>query len=138
MSPCLIDSGFLYALIDETDEHSSRVRSAVETVVEEIILPVPAITEVAYFVLHNLSPTALADFVDGLNEMNLTIEAPSAEDYTRSAEIIRKYDDANIDFVDACVFAMAGRLKIAKILTIDRRHFSIFKPKHCEAFELLP
>jgi len=56
----------------------------------------------------------------------------------RAAEILEQYNDNNIDLVDAVVFAMAERLKIKKILTVDRRHFGVFRPVHCEAFELLP
>ena len=138
MTPCLIDSGFLYGLIDQGDQHADRVKAALDTIYEEVVLPVPAITEVAYFVSKNLGAIALADFIGGLDEMNLIIETPSPVDYTRSAEILRKYNDANIDFVDACIVAMAERLKITKILTVDRRHFSIFKPEHCDSFEILP
>lgn len=103
-----------------------------------MIFPVPAVTETAYFISKNLSPLALAKFLNDLPEMNLILETPTAEDYLRSAVILRKYDDANIDFVDACIVAIAERLNITKILTIDRRHFGIFKPKHCEAFEIFP
>ena len=56
----------------------------------------------------------------------------------RAAEILEQYDDNNIDLVDAVIVAMAERLEIAKILTVDRRHFGVFKPKHCAAFEILP
>ena len=80
----------------------------------------------------------MADFVNGLDEMNMIVECPLAQDYSRSAEIFRKYKDANIDFVDACIVAMAERLNITKILTVDRRHFQMFRPLHCESFEILP
>ena len=138
MKPCLMDSGFLYALVDETDSHSRSVRNSLRTIYEEVILPIPAITETAHFVLKNLGAAALANFVEDLPEMNVVFETPTAEDYRRAAEIIRKYDDANIDFVDAVIVAVAERLNITKILTIDRRHFGIFKPRHCAAFEILP
>lgn len=133
-----MDSGFLYALIDETDSHSRTVRNSLQTIYEEVILPIPAITETAHFVLKNLGAAALANFVEDLPEMNVVFETPTGETYRRTAEIIRKYDDANIDFVDAVIVAVAERLNITKILTIDRRHFGIFKPRHCAAFEILP
>ncbi len=97
-----------------------------------------AITETAYLILRDLGVEALAKFLEDLPEMNLILEMPTAEDYKRAAEIIRKYDDANIDFVDAVIVAIAERLNITKILTVDRRHFGMFKPNHCEAFEILP
>jgi predicted nucleic acid-binding protein len=59
-------------------------------------------------------------------------------DLERAAEILEKYNDNNIDLVDAVIVAMAERLEIGKILTVDRRHFGVFKPKHCESFTLLP
>ena len=70
--------------------------------------------------------------------MNLILETLTAADYKRAAEILRKYDDANIDFVDAIVVAIDERLNVTKILTVDRRHFDIFKPRHCQAFAILP
>jgi predicted nucleic acid-binding protein len=56
----------------------------------------------------------------------------------RAAEIIRTYNDANIDFVDAVIAAIAERLNITKILTISCRHFGAFKPRCCATFEILP
>ena len=36
------------------------------------------------------------------------------------------------------VAAMAERLDISRILTVDQRHFRILRPKHVPAFEILP
>lgn len=138
MKPCIIDSGFLYALIDEKDSHSEQAKDVLQHIFEEIVLPIPAITEVAFFVSKNLGVEALAKFLESLPRMNVEFELPLSEDYLRAAEVVRKYNDANLDFVDACIFAMAERLNITKILTIDRRHFGMFHPKHCDAFEILP
>lgn len=138
MKPCLMDSGFLYALVDETDSHSKAVKNSLHDIYEQVILPVPAITETAHFVSKNLGVAALADFLESLPEMGVVIETPTAEDYKRAAAILRKYNDANIDFIDALIVSIAERLNITKILTVDRRHFGIFKPRHCAAFEILP
>lgn len=139
MTRYLIDTGFLYALIDKNDEHHASVFDAMAKIRESIVFPIPAITEVSYFVSRNLGVQALANFLVDLAETgDFDLEPPEPIDYLRSAEILRKYNDANIDFVDACIVAMAERLKITKILTVDRRHFSIFKPLHCDSFEILP
>ncbi len=138
MNDYLLDSGFLYASIDDSDEHHESVKSATRRIHGNIILPIPAITETAYFLLRNQGVKALAKFSESLAITKFQLETPTAEDYKRAAEILRKYDDANIDFVDAIIVAIAERLKITKILTVDRRHFGVFKPVHCEAFEILP
>jgi uncharacterized protein len=135
----LLDSGFLYAQLNGKDDYHAKVSAAAKIAEKEpIVLPVPALTEVTYLLQRDLGIEAVAAFLENLSETDLILETPAAEDYRRAAEILRKYDDANIDFVDACIVAIAERLEITKILTVDRRHFSIFKPLHCTAFEILP
>lgn len=139
MTTYLLDSGFLYGLVDKNDVHHAAVLETMSKIRGSIIFPIPAVTEVSYFVSRNLGIRALADFLNDLAETgDFSLQPPELIDYSRTAEILRKYNDANIDFVDACIVAMAERLNITKILTIDRRHFSIFRPLHCESFEILP
>jgi predicted nucleic acid-binding protein len=40
--------------------------------------------------------------------------------------------------VDASVVATAERLGERALMTLDRRHFSVVRPRHTEAFEILP
>ena len=134
----LLDSGFLFGFIDETDKNNEQIGEILENIIEPIVLPVPAITEVAYFVSKYLGVVALANFLDETSQTDFVLETPTSEDYKRAADVLRKYNDANIDFVDALIMAIAERLKITKILTVDRRHFGMFRPAHCEAFEILP
>jgi predicted nucleic acid-binding protein len=134
----LLDSGFLYATLNNRERFHEETKKTLASVYEEILYPVPAITETAYLVLRDLGVGALANFLADLPQLGLQLEVPNKNDYTRASEIIRKYDDANVDFVDVLIVAMAERLNITKILTVDRRHFGVFRPKHCDAFELLP
>jgi len=136
MKQYLLDSGFLYGYIDASDQHHEAISAIFAEMKLPIILPVPAITEIAYFIKRNLGLRALADFLTELPKTNFILETTHPSDLVRSAEILRKYNDVNIDFVDACIVAMAERLNITKILTVDRRHFSIFKPEHCASFEI--
>lgn len=134
----LLDTGFFYSTLNHKEKSHRETVEILSSIYEEIILPVPAITETAYLILRDLGVASLATFLEDLPEMNLIFETPTAEDYKRAAEVLRKYNDANIDFVDAIIVAIAERLNIRKILTVDRRHFGVFRPAHCEAFELLP
>lgn len=134
----LMDTGFWYASIDDSDEYYKVVSPIASDIRETVYLPIPVITETAYLILRNKGVEALANFAESLAITKFQLEIPTSEDYKRTAEILRKYDDANIDFVDVCIVAISERLNITKILTVDRRHFGIFKPVHCEAFEILP
>ena len=134
----LLDSGFLFATLNDSEpEHQSTIR-VIKDIREPIVLPVPAVTEVAYLLARDIGQEAAADFIGSLAETDLTLETPTKEDLIRCSGLIRQYSDANIDFVDALIVAIAERLNITRLLTLDRRDFQIIRPKHCSSFELLP
>jgi len=134
----LLDTGFFYALLNQQENQHVRVVAASKRVKETIYLPTPIIVEVAYLILRDLGAGALAEFIDSLPDSGFGLIEPTTIDFRRAAAIIRQYADAHIDFADAILVAMAERLSITKILTIDQRHFRLFRPVHCIAFELLP
>ena len=134
----LLDSGFLFASLNASEaEHGATIR-VLESIREPIVLPIPAVTEIAYLLARDIGNQAAADFVASLATTELTLETPLQEDYLRSAEILRQYADANLDFVDSLIVATAERLNITRLLTLDRRDFQLIRPKHCSSFELLP
>jgi predicted nucleic acid-binding protein len=71
-------------------------------------------------------------FVDTVAVGDLQVESVGRDDLSRVAEVLNQYADARVDFVDATIVALAERL------TLDRRHFELFRPRHCAAFEILP
>ncbi len=92
----------------------------------KVLFPIPAITEITFLINKNLGVTATAQFLESLNTTAYELIKPEISDYSRSAAILHQYNDSNLDFVDALIVAMAERLNITKILTVDRRHFRIF------------
>ncbi len=133
----LFDTGFLFATIAENDPHHGACRKVYEKeffpLLPDVVLP-----ELAYLILRELKVEVLTKFLRSVARGDFEIVRTTEADLERAAEILEKYDDNNIDLVDACVVAIAERLKIEKILTVDRRHFSVFRPLHCESFALLP
>jgi len=103
-----------------------------------LIVPSTVITEVCYLLNTYLGQSAEIAFINSLINRELTIEHVAAQDLTRCVELLKKYDKLNLGLVDASIIAISERLKIQKLLTTDRRHFSTIKPKHCESFTLLP
>lgn len=59
-------------------------------------------------------------------------------DHGRVADLIEHYDDLALGTKDASVVAIAERLGVREIATLDRRHFTAVRPSHLEAFALLP
>ncbi len=56
------------------------------------------------------------------------------------AELVRLYKDARLNPADVSVvaIAIAERLGVTQIATIDRRDFTLIRPRHVSAFKLLP
>ena len=66
------------------------------------------------------------------------LEGPNSHDLERMAELVETYADLPLGTVDASVVALAERLGVTSVATLDHRHFSIVRPSHVKAFTLLP
>jgi predicted nucleic acid-binding protein len=96
------------------------------------------IAEVAYLLQREAGSRVelrfIAELVEGTYEAIVVEQA----DWVRIAELGWRYRDLPLGTVDASVIAVAERLKIGQIATLDRKHFSVVRPTHVKAFELLP
>ncbi len=64
--------------------------------------------------------------------------SPTADDLTRAAELVEQYADLPLGAPDACVVALAERLNITELATLDQRHFNVVRPRHVQALTLIP
>ncbi len=77
-------------------------------------------------------------FVTTVSSSTWLIESIYLEDLARAHEILDRYQSLNLDFVDSVIVALAERLNVRTILTLDQRHFRVVRPRHIPAFEILP
>lgn len=54
------------------------------------------------------------------------------------AELVDTYDSLPLGTTDASVIAIAERLKLTEVATLDRRHFTVVRPTHVDTLTLLP
>lgn len=59
-------------------------------------------------------------------------------DYARMADLVNMYETLPLGTTDASVVAIAERLGLTEVATLDRRHFTVVRPKHADALSLLP
>jgi predicted nucleic acid-binding protein len=96
------------------------------------------ITEVAYFIGSRLGSAPEVQFLADLAAGTFIAESVLPFDWPRIAELVWRYRDLPLGTVDASVVATAERLGIVEVATLDRRHFSVIRPTHVAAFDLLP
>jgi predicted nucleic acid-binding protein len=135
----LADTGGVYALLDRNDAWHQRVLAYWERHAEEIRLPEPILAEVCYLVGKVLGTSAENAFVRAIADGEFPLEQMVAdEDVPRAAALMQTYRDASIGFVDSAIVAAAERIDASTVLTTDRRHFPIIRPRHLPALVLVP
>jgi len=138
MPSVIVDTGPLYAMADRDDDWHHRTVRFLETNRDDLVVPASVLPEAAYLLLAHLGPAAERQLVQSVLRGELTVEELVHADYQRILELLRRYESACFGFVDASVIAVAERLKINRVLTTDRRDFTLIRPRHCKAFDLLP
>jgi len=138
MKAIIVDTGILYALADVDDAWHEPSKNFVQNILDILIVPITIIPEICYLLNSNLGREAEKKFLTAIIQEELKIESMKNEDFRRVWQLLDTYANINIGFVDASLIAIAERLKINRILTTDRKHFSIIRPRHCSAFDLLP
>lgn len=132
----IIDTGPLVALLDATDPDHERCAALLREAHEPRIVPVCVLVEVEYLLRPwpQALPALLADFDTGALEL---LDLP-ARWLQRSGELIERYRDLPLGLVDATVIAATEMLDETKVATLDHRHFTVVRPAHAPALELLP
>jgi predicted nucleic acid-binding protein len=125
-------------MADRDDDWHYRTVRFLQLSRDEIIVPVSVLPEAAYLLAAHLGAKAEQRLVQSIVTGEMEVEELTIPDLRRSLELMRRYEDAQIGFVDATVIAIAERLKLKRILTTDRRDFSLMRPRHCKQFKLLP
>jgi predicted nucleic acid-binding protein len=102
------------------------------------VIPAPVLVELDQLMATRRHPEAMYLLLDDIAAGRSHVEDLMPEDYRRIRQVIERYADSNIGFVDAAVLAVVERLDEPKLATLDRRHFGILRPRHRTSLTLLP
>lgn len=124
MSPVLLDSSVLVALLDRSERYHERSTAAVQKLESPLVTCEAVIAESCYL-LRRLPPAVdaiLENTARGVFQIPFQLSRTAAE----VARIMRKYRDVPADLADACLIYAAGQLGVGEILTLDR-DFEIYR-----------
>lgn len=136
ISIAIVDTGPLVAVANRADPDHAACLKALRAPGLHPVIPVLCIAEAAYLIARSQGPAVEADFLRGLESFE--VHAPSGDEWRRAAEIVAQYADFPVGAVDAAVVVAAESLRTDLLITLDRRHFGAMRPKHSEAFRILP
>jgi uncharacterized protein len=133
----LLDTSFLLAVLDADHIHHAVCVSALKNEPTPL-LPAVVFPELAEVVLHELGAMPFLQFLDAVDAGELTVVPHDGLDLPRTRDLLAQYADSPANYVDCAVVALAERLKVKRIFTLERQLFGQFKPKHCANFEIAP
>ena len=146
MTVAIVDSGFLYAVLDIDDRYHDAALSILNDNRWQFYVPHVILVEVFHDSLarqrspHRSRQLIVHHFAQGLTivteELGLHFEEITPTDYRLIAQLLRKYADAGIDYVNAVVVALAERFGTRYIMTVDARDFRTYVPSFAPHFVL--
>jgi len=134
----IADTSALLALADAADAHHEQIRDRLEHEHEVAVVPQTVLCEVSHLLARRFGARAERRFLVALRDGNWRLESMQPSDLARSIELLERYEEDAFGFVDASTIAIAERLAVRRIYTLDRRDFARVKPRHIAAFEIVP
>jgi predicted nucleic acid-binding protein len=132
----LVDAGPLVALIDRGDRHHEACVAALATLRAPLITAWPSLTEAMH--LLGQSWRAQKALWSRVETAALQLAPLDEADAPRMRELMEKYHDLPMDLADAALVRIAEREGLTQIFTLDRRHFSIYRPGRRRRFAVVP
>ena len=133
----ILDTGPIVAALNAQDPDHRRCANLLAEA-EDRLVPSPVLVEVDYWLVKLGGANVWSAFVADITRGAYLIAHPTDADLARAAELEQAYEDLDLGLVDACTVALCERFGETKVATLDRRHFSVVRPRHCSHLTLLP
>jgi predicted nucleic acid-binding protein len=134
----VVDTGVIVAAADRTDRHHLASAEIVSDDPGPLVTTALVVAEAAYLLDRELGPEAEAALYTSIIDGDLVVESLGVRDWTRIRELVTTYADLHLGGTDASIVAVAERLGVTTIATLNRRDFAVVRPAHCDALDLIP
>jgi len=133
----VLDTGPIVAALNAQDPDHQRC-AALLADADDLLIPTPILVEVDYWLIKLGGAQVWVEFVADIVRGAYRLAHPTEADLARAAELESTYHDLDLGLVDASIIALCERLDQTRVATLDRRHFSVVRPRHCVRLALLP
>jgi uncharacterized protein len=115
----ICDTGPLVATLNKADHRHAECRDILEEHHGPLVIPALVVLEVCQLLDSRAGPVAESAFLKSLHQEEFDVEPLTIQDYGRMSELTRKYSDLPLGAADACVIAVAERLNVTELITLD-------------------
>lgn len=134
----LVDTNVWLAAADRRSRDHQRCKRVLTEHRGSLASPVPVVAETAWLLLDRFGPAQQRRLLSMIAQDELTTVDLVRADWIRVVDLVDRYADLRLDVVDASTIAVAERLDLTDIATLDERDFRTVRPTHCDVFTLLP
>jgi predicted nucleic acid-binding protein len=134
----IVDTGVIFAVADSSDADHDACEELLASFAGELVVPTPVIVETSWLIESRLGTGAEARFLRAVTSGELHRHDLGDADWERVLALVEAYADLGLGLVDASVVAVAEHLGASAVATLNHRDFSVVRPRHLKAFELLP
>lgn len=123
MRRLLCDSGPLIASFDRGDRHHAACVRLLSEWPGQLLIPEPVLGETCNFLRNHVrnGPALEVQFLEAVTRggPDYMVVASTEDDRRRAAELVRQLVAAPLGYVDATVIALAERLSVSDVATVD-------------------
>ncbi len=128
----------LLAAANRGDPDHQACRDLLETHPGALLTTEFVLAEAGWLIDRELGSFAEAALYRSVAAGEIGVEHLSASDWVRVAQLTERYADQHLGGVDAGLVAVAERLGLSTVATLDRRHFGIVRPRHVDVLTIVP
>ena len=133
MTGIIVDTGFLIPLFRPAERLRAPAREFLRNNRHPLLTVTPVIVETCFF----LASDDKARLLEWIQRGAIAVAEVPASAYADIRALILKYADHDIDFADAAIVWLAEKTGCRAVLTVDVRHFSVFRLGKGKRFELV-
>ena len=137
MVDTLIDAAPLLATINRNDNWHAESAELLRRLDCSFYTTLAVITEAMHLLGRHTGSPGQAALWRLILRSDLVVEHPTQRDLQRMADLMSRYADRPMDFADASLVAVAERLGLDRIVTLDRTDFSIYRLHDRSPFTLI-
>ena len=134
MTPVLLDTGVVVALIDRRERRHSECLALIEELRRPLVTCEAVVAESCYLLrrFRGAGEAVLDNVARGVFYVSPVLGSAASS----VQSIMRKYRDQSMDLADACLVHLADELDTGEILTLDR-DFQFYRWRRTRRFEML-
>jgi predicted nucleic acid-binding protein len=134
----ICDTSGLLAFFDANDAHYDSVSSAIDSDAGPFIVSPYVVAELDYLLTTRRGVRAELAALHELSGGAWELATIERSELRSIGSVIERYADQSIGVADASLVILAQRYRTNRLLTLDRRHFSVIRTASGRRFTLMP